>query len=315
VKKKTIKKPYRVRNWSDYNRSLIKRGSLTVWIDDDAAKSWLDHSRTGRRGAPRIYSDAAIQTILILKSVYHLPLRAAQGFGQSIFEMMSIGLPIPDYTTTWRRSRSLEVFKRKRKAEESLHLVIDSSGLKVFGEGEWKTRQHGYSKRRTWRKLHLGIDESTGEIVTAVMTGNDVSDGEVIGDLLDQVDGEITQVSADGAYDHRDCYKAIRNRGATAVIPPRSGARIWQHGNNKGERLCRDQNLRRCRKVGRAKWKRESGYHRRSKAENAFFRYKTIIGSSLKARKFTNQATEAFIGCLILNKMMGMGAADSYVVA
>jgi hypothetical protein len=201
-----------------------------------------------------------------------------------------------------------------RKAEESLHLVIDSSGLKVFGEGEWKVRQHGYSQRRTWRKLHLGIDESSGEIVTAVMTGNDVSDGEVIEDLLDQVEGEISQVSADGAYDHKDCYIAIRNRGATATIPPRSGARIWQHGNSKGERLCRDENLRRCRKDGRAKWKKESGYHRRSKAENSFFRYKTIIGSTLRARKFANQATEAFIGCLILNKMLETGRPDSYVI-
>jgi IS5 family transposase len=278
-------------------------------------KIWLEHRRTGRRRAPRKYSDAAIQTILVLRSVYHLPLRAAQGFAQSIFEILGIGLPIPDYTTTWRRSANLVVSKRVRKAEESLHLVIDSSGLKVFGEGEWKVRQHGYSQRRTWRKLHIGIDESTGEIVTAVITGNDVSDGEVIEDLLDQVDGKITQVSADGAYDHRDCYGAIRNRGATAVIPPRSGARIWQHGNAKGERLCRDQNLRRCRKVGRTKWKQESGYHRRSKAENAFFRYKTIIGPTLRAKKFTNQATEAFIGCLVLNRMMEIGAPDSYAVA
>jgi IS5 family transposase len=192
--------------------------------------------------------------------------------------------------------------------------VIDSSGLKVFGEGEWKTRQHGYGKRRTWRKLHLGIDEATGEIVAAVVTTNNVSDGEVIEDLLEQVEETIDQVSADGAYDQKGCYKAIRNRGATAAIPPRSGARIWQHGNTKGERLNRDENLRRCRAVGRAKWKEESGYHRRSKAENGFFRYKTIIGDRLRSRKFANQATEIFTACMVLNKMAGLGMPESYEV-
>lgn len=314
MKKKTIKKPYRVRNWSEYNRSLVKRGSLTIWVDEDAVKSWLEQERSGKRGAPRLYSDAAIRTILILRTVYHLPLRAAQGFAQSIFDLMGIELPIPDYTTTWRRSENLEMPELKRKKDEALHLVIDSSGLKVFGEGEWKVRQHGYSKRRTWRKLHIGVDESTGEIVTAVITSNNVSDGEVIEDLLNQVEGQIGQVSADGAYDHRDCYNSIRNRGATAAIPPRSGARIWQHGNSKGEGLSRDENLRRCRQVGRAKWKEEIGYHRRSKAENAFFRYKTIIGSRLRSKKFANQATETFIGCLILNKMTELGMPESYPV-
>lgn len=314
MKKKTIKKPYRVRNWSEYNRSLVKRGSLTIWVDEHAVKSWLEQERTGKRGAPRLYSDAAIRTILILRTVYHLPLRAAQGFAESIFDLMGIELPIPDYTTTWRRSENLEMPQPKRKNEEALHLVIDSSGLKVFGEGEWKVRQHGYSKRRTWRKLHIGIDESTGEIVTAVITSNNVSDGEVIEDLLNQVEGKIGQVSADGGYDHRDCYKSIHNRGATAAIPPRSGARIWQHGNTKGERLSRDENLRRCRQVGRAKWKEEIGYHRRSKVENVFFRYKTIIGSKLRSKKFANQATETSIGCLILNKTTELGMPESYLV-
>ena len=314
MKKKGIKTQYRVRNWSDYNRSLVNRGSLTIWVDEDAIKSWIEHKRSGKRGAPRLYSDVAILTILVLKSVYHLPFRAAQGFAESIFELMGIELPVPNYTVTCRRSKGLQVPGLARKRDEALHVVIDSSGMKVFGEGEWKVRQHGYSKRRTWRKLHLGIDEGTGEIVAAVVTTNNVSDCEVIEDLLDQVEGEVSQVSADGAYDKKGCYQAIRNRGATAAIPPRSGARIWQHGNTKAERLNRDENLRRCRAVGRAKWKEESGYHRRSKAENGFFRYKTIIGDKLRSRKFANQATEMFVGCLVLNKMTELGMPESYPV-
>lgn len=156
------------------------------------------------------------------------------------------------------------------------HVVLDSTGVKVYGEGEWKTRQHGVRKRRTWRKLHLGVDEATGEILAVVVTGNDTHDGEVLAELLDQIDGESGQVTTDGAYDHRPCYDKITEREAKAVIPPRKDANIWRHGNCKAPPHPRDENLRYIRKHGRKKWKRDSHYHRRSLAETTMFRLKAI---------------------------------------
>src|SRR5205085_1447229 len=131
------------------------------------------------------------------------------------------------------------------------------------------------SKRRTWRKLHLGADETTGEIVAAVVTTNNVADSQVLAEMLEQAEDELEQVSGDGSYDKRSCYEAIRKRQAKAAIPPQRNAKIWQHGNSKQERLIRDENLRRIRQVGRKAWKHEVGYHRRSLAETQMYRVKT----------------------------------------
>ena len=197
---------------------------------------------------------------------------------------------------------------------KAVHVVVDSTGVKVYGEGEWKVRQHKASKRRTWRKLHLGVDEASGEILAAVVSSNDLSDGDALPDILDGIDGEIEQVSADGAYDQRKCYDAIHRRQAKATIPPRKGAKIWQHGNSKAERHNRDENLRRIRKVGRKTWKHESGYHRRSLAETTMFRFKTIFGGKLRSRKFENQAVELFLQCAALNRMIQVGKPVSVPV-
>jgi hypothetical protein len=184
---------------------------------------------------------------------------------------------VPCYTTLCRRRCSLEVALPRRRKSEPLHVVVDSTGVKVYGEGEWEVRQHGYTRRRTWRKLHLGVDEATHEFVAAVVTTNDFKDSQLLEDLIEQVEGEISQVSADGAYDSRDCYDAIRAGGARAAIPPRKRARIRHHGNTRGERHIRDENLRAIRRKGRREWKRESNYHRRSLAETAVFRVKMIF--------------------------------------
>jgi Transposase DDE domain. len=197
---------------------------------------------------------------------------------------------------------------------EAIHIVVDSTGLKVYGEGEWKVRQHGYTKRRTWRKLHLAVDESSAQIEAVVVTTNSIDDGDVLGDLLDQVGGEIKQVSGDGLYDKRKCYKVIEKREAVAAIPLRRGARIWQYRNSAKKPLARDENLRRVRKVGRKKWKQEVGYHRRSLAETAFYRIKTIFGDRLSARGFGAQSCEVFIRCAALNRMTQLGMPDSYIM-
>ena len=203
----------------------------------------------------------------------------------------------------------------RRPKGEPLHVVVDSTGLKVYGEGEWKVRQHGWSRRRTWRKLHVGVDEATGEFVAVVASTNSFKDSQLLPDLLEQVEDEISQVSADGAYDSRNCYDAIRHRGARAAIPPQKRARIWRHGNTKAERHIRDENLRAIRRRGRAAWKRESGYHRRSLAETAVFRVKMIFGQRVSARSFDGQAAQLLVRCATLNRMTHLGMPDSYQLA
>jgi Transposase DDE domain. len=314
VKTKKTKQSYRLRNWKHYNAALVQRGSLTLWVSDDLLTAWRNTEKTGKRGKPRTYSDTAVLCMATLKEVYHLPLRATQGLMLSITKLLGLDLPVMDYSQLSRRCATLEVVLPRRQKNEPLHMVVDSTGVKVFGEGEWKVRQHGYSKRRTWRKLHLGADETTGEIVAAVVTTNNVADSQVVEDLLEQVDEEIKQVSGDGAYDKRNCYKAIGKRKAKAAIPPRRNAKIWQHGNSKAERLIRDENLRRIRKVGRKQWKQEVDYHRRSLAETQMFRVKTIFGGRVSARQFAGQATQVLVRCAALNTMTHLGMPDSYAV-
>ena len=226
---------------------------------------------------------------------------------------MSVELQLPHYSTLSRRAKRLNIALSVPPTQGSRHVVIDSTGIKVYGEGEWKTRKHGISKRRTWIKLHLGIDEETGEILAAVVTPNSTGDGEVLGELLDEIDDDIEQVSADGAYDCGYVYDYIDDRDATAAIPPRKDAKIWFHGNRKGPAHPRDENLRRIRKVGRSAWKEEIGYHRRSLAETTMFRFKTAFGGKLSSRKLTRQANELKVQCLVLNRMIQVAKPDSYV--
>ena len=200
------------------------------------------------------------------------------------------------------------------KKNDGIHLVVDSTGLKIYGEGEWKVRIHGASRRRTWRKLHIGVDESTGDIVVSALSTADVSDGELLPEMLRSVDGPVTKVSGDGSYDHKKVYAAIAVLGAEALIPPRRRARIWHHGNSRDAPLERDKHLRRIRQVGRKRWKLESGYSRRSLAETAFSRFKRFFGDRLHARDFDNQATEAFLGLRALNIMTAVGMPHSYPV-
>jgi hypothetical protein len=309
-----MKPEYRIRNWSEYNAGLKQRGSLTFWLEESVLEQWVVEELSGKPGASVLYSDLAIQTMATLKAVYRLAVRQCQGFVESIFELMGIDLPVPDHSTLSRRVGQLSIELPVVPKEGDRHVVVDSTGVKVYGEGEWKTRQHGVSKRRTWRKLHVGVDEATGEILAAVVTSNDYHDGEVLNDVLAAIDEPIRQVSTDGAYDHRHCYDEIDAKGAKAVIPPRKDAKIWQHGNRKAKPHPRDENLRSIRKQGRKRWKRDSGYHRRSIAETTMFRFKTIFGGNLSARQLDNQAVELFIKCVALNRMIQIAKPDSYQV-
>ncbi len=312
---KKKKQAYRLRNWNQYNKALVERGSLSVWVSEDVLSTWHNRARTGKRGKPTCYTDTAILCMATLEEVYGLPLRATEGLTRSIIKRLGVELSVPCYTTLSRRRRSLEVEMPRLKKSGPLHLVVDSTGIKVYGEGEWKVRQHGYTRRRTWRKLHLGVDEATLEFVAVVVSTNSFKDSQLLPDLLEQVPDELSQVSADGAYDSRNCYDAIREREARAAIPPQKRARIWQHGNTKAERHLRDENLRAIRKKGRREWKRESGYHRRSLAETQVFRVKTIFGGRVSARSFSGQAAQMLVRCATLNRMTHLGMPDSFKVA
>lgn len=312
--KKKTKHTYRLRNWKEYNKALVERGSLTLWVSEDVLSAWHNRTRSGKRGKTAFYTDTAILCMATLEEVYHLPLRATEGLTRSVVRLLGVELSVPDYTTLCRRRRSLEVALPRRRSSEPLHLVVDSTGIKVYGEGEWKVRQHGWTRRRTWRKLHVGVDEATGEIRAAVVSTNNFGDGQVLPDLLAQIESQLSQVTGDGGYDDRQCYETIAERGARAVIPPQKGARIWRHGNRKAERHARDENVRSIRRHGRAKWKRESQYHRRSLAETTMFRLKMIFGERVAARSFDGQAAQMLVRCAVLNRMTHLGMPQSYVV-
>jgi hypothetical protein len=306
---------YRVKNWSDYDKALVQRGSITFWMSDDFEEKWMNAGKK-QRGSQFDYSDQAILVMLTVKEVFHLTNRGVEGFVRSLFQMMKINLHVPDHSTLSRRGKDLKV-KLPKKARQNLNIVMDSTGLKIYGEGEWKVRQHGVSKRRTWRKLHIGANPEDGEIQAVLLTENSVSDDAAVKGLLEQIEHEIVKFAADGAYDKRKVYDSLNahSPAVTILIPPRKNARIWKHGNTKAERLKRDENLRSIRKHGRKEWKKESGYHVRSLAETAMFRLKTIFGDELSARLLETQTTQALVRCAALNKMTRLGMPQSYKVA
>jgi Transposase DDE domain len=346
VRTKPKPKPrYRLRNWREYNAALVRRGSLTLWCDEAAAAGWVNRERTGRRGRSPTYTALAVGVMLTLKAVYRLPLRATVGLVRSVLTLLGhTELPVAHPSTLSRRARRLAVALPVRPAAGPLHLVVDTTGLKLYGEGEWKVRQHGWTRRRTWRKLHLGVDEATGELHAVAVTEPRVGDGQHLPALLAQVAAPLTQVTGDGGYDTRGAYDAVaaRPEHPRAVFPPprerrvgqrvrrerrrpagwqrqrrRSAAyrlRIRQHGNAKAPPLDRDEHVRAIRRVGRTRWKQQSGYHRRSLAETAVFRFKRVGGAHLSARLPATQTTEVRIRAAALNRMTHLGMPDSYAV-
>jgi hypothetical protein len=306
---------YRVKNWSEYDKALVQRGSITFWLSEGFEKNWR-HSGEKQRGSQFDYSDQAILVMLTVKEVFHLTNRQTEGFMRSLFAMLKVALPVPDHSTLSKRGKDLKV-NMPKKTNQSLDIVMDSTGLKIYGEGEWKVRQHGVSKRRTWRKLHVGANPEDGEIQAALLTENSVSDDQAVEALLAQIEQEIDKFAADGAYDKRKVYDCLNAHSpdVNILIPPRKNARIWKHGNVKAQRLKRDENLRSIRKDGRKEWKKKSGYHIRSLAETAMFRLKTIFGDELSARLIETQTTQALIRCAALNKMTHLGMPQAYKVA
>lgn len=305
---------YRVRNWPEYDQALVQRGSITIWLSDDLETTWR-YVGEKQCGSQFEYSDEAITIMLTVKNVFHLPNRATEGFVRSNFARLKVNLPVPDHTTLSRRGKDLEV-RLPKKASRHMDIVMDSTGLKIYGEGEWKVRTHGKSKRRTWRKLHIGADPASGEIEAVELTENSVDDAKMVEPLLQQIDQPIDHVAGDGSYDKRKVYDSLNRHApeAEVLIPPRKNAHIWQHGNTQAERLKRDENLRAVRKLGRKAWKENSGYHMRSLAETTMFRFKIIFGDRLSTRLLQTQTTQAKICCAALNRMTHLGMPVSYKV-
>ncbi len=302
---------YKINNWPEYNRSLVNRGNITLWFSPEVSQSWKSSKKHRGRGRPQEYSDAAIECCLAIRTLYRLPLRATQGFFEGICALLSLDLKIPNYTLLSKRG-SLEKMKLNAlESKEPINVVLDSTGLKIYGEGEWKTRTHGKSKRRGWKKLHLGVNSDTHEIIGFDLTDDKTHDCKVTDTLLADID--LANVCADGAYDNKQSYDAITDRGGTPLIPPRSGACLNEKPKTNGD-VMRNHNILACHAMGRKSWKVGSGYHRRSLAETAMFRVKKIFGGSLASRKHENQVTEALLMARLLNKMTHLGMPNSYRV-
>lgn len=288
---------YKTTNWSAYNEALRRRGSLTVWFDPDMVRK---PPPTRKRGRQLSFSDAAIQTCLTMKVLFGMPLRQTTGFVESLLRSAELEWPVPDFSTLCRRQRKLNVAIPYCGGEGPLKLLIDSTGIKAEGEGEWSARKHGGTKRRIWRKIHIGIDEETLEVRAVEITGTNIGDPPILPELLDQIEADqgIASVTADGAYDTRKCHEAIAARNAAAVIPPRKNAKPWKPTNPGA--VARKEALRASKYLGRAIWRRWSGYHRRSRVESKMNCIK-LLGQSLMARDFERQVAELQVRIAVLN--------------
>jgi hypothetical protein len=300
---KIPKARYRVTNWPQYDAALVRRGDLTIWVTQEAVAAWHAPA-SGQRGGQPIYSDIAIETGLALRLVLHQPLRQMEGALRSIAQMLGVDLRIPDHTTFSRRGGGLMILPKRLEQDEPLHLLIDSTGIKIYGEGEWLDQKHGVRSSRRWRKLHLGVDANTHEIVAVDLTPDDVGDVSVVPHLLNQIEGPVASVTADGAFDGQSVYDAVAERHPEAgvIVPPRTTAVASERTPTQ-----RDQHLRTIAQHGRIAWQRLSGYSRRSLVETAMYRYKSIIGRRLHARTLPNQKTEAKVGGNVLNRMTSLG--------
>jgi transposase len=299
---------YKVTNWREYNESLVRRGDITFWFDEEVLAAWEHDNSEWKVGRPYTYSDRAIEVLLTLRELFRLPYRQTEGLGRSLAALMEANIAIPDFTSLQKRAAKLKIAVNVASLPQGpLHVAVDSSGVKVYGEGEWKVRLHGVERRRTWRKLHLAIDTQTQEIAAHVLTTNHVGDSGQVRPLLDQITQRIEKFLGDGGYDHWKVYALLAQQQIEPIISLRENASIRQHGNCAASRLPRDENLRQIRRLGRRAWKRHVGYHRRSLVETAFWRFKRAFGDTFKNRHLDNQQTETAIRCKLLNHFTHLG--------
>jgi len=310
-----IPKPrYRVTNWAEYDASLKRRGSLTVWFTDEAIQAWRAEPRTTPGGQPH-YSALAITTALTMRMVFGLGLRQTEGLIGSIIGLLGLDLAVPDHSTLSRRTKTLEVPLPRRAAPGPLHLLVDSTGLKLGGAGEWLIEKHGTSRRRPWRKLHIGVDADSGEIVAVEVTRKDVDDAAMAGALLGQIADPIASFIADGLYDRDRVSQAVAERhpNAAVIVPPRGGAVASASADTTPTQ--RDRHLRMIAERGRMAWQKASGYDLRAKVEATIGRYKRVIGDALRSRTDETEATEVALAAAALNRMLGLGRPNYVRIA
>ena len=318
------KTAYRVKNWPEYEKSLRNRGDITVWFSQDAIEAWTAQ-KNGKRGGQPVYSDIAIETSLTLRLVFHLPLRQTEGFLGSMFRLMSLDLPCPDHTTLSRRNRTVDVQRNIDGLPDGpVCFIVDGTGLKVCGQGEWHSRKHGEKRRKRWKKLHIGVDDN-GWIMASKVTEGCEQDPSQVPDLLDQVDREMSSKTpvgrlrpgcfvGDGIYDREPVYEAVCRHSprASMIVPPRKDAVLSK--DSTWILSQRNQHISKIEKIGRSDWRRGSGYYLQSHVENAIYRFKRIIGGRLRSKHAEAQEREALIGCSILNRMLEIGRPISYRV-
>lgn len=301
---------YIIRNWSQYNRALVQRGSITIWFSPEAIEKWLAE-KEGKRGRPKKYSDDAILCALMIKAVYHLPFRALEGFLVSMVTTLGISLPIPNYTRICRRAKELGQEIKKLSPKRPTDLVFDSTGLKVYGEGEWKVRKHGASKRRTWKKIHLAVCPDSHDIILADMTGNETADCTALPKMQKHLPKSVKRGFGDGAYDKSSCYQMFYEQGIEPIIPPQKNARI-KNQESKPWMKSRNDAIKQIAGLGNDEdakklWKKLKDYHRRSISETAMYRLKILFGGSLVCREEPYQKAELFAKCLVINCMNSLG--------
>lgn len=309
------KKKFKLTNWAAYDASLRQRGSLTVWVTEEAIAAWTAEPRT-TRGGQCAYSSLAILTALTLRAVFRLALRQTEGLIGSVIDLLGLDLAVPDHSTLSRRAETLDVPRPRSSAgAEPVHLLVDSTGLTLCGAGEWLLEKHGTKVRRSWRKLHLGIDAVTGKIVASLLTTKDVDDGSQVGSLLDQIPDPVASFTGDGAYDQEGVTSSVtaRHPEAAIIVPPRTTAVLSDTAETAPTQ--RDRHLQHIAKHGRMAWQKASGYSRRAKAETGISRFKQVIGDGLRSHTDERQVAEVGVAVHVLNRMLELGRPNSVRIA
>jgi hypothetical protein len=301
---------YRVTNWAEYDAGLRQRGSLTVWFSEEAIAAWRAEPRITRGGQAH-YSALAIRTALTLRAVFRLALRQTEGLIGSILKLLGLDLAVPDHSTLSRRAETLEVPRPCASSGGPVHLLVDSTGLRLCGPGEWLIEKHGTRRRRDWRKLHIGVDAGTGQIFASELTSSDIDDGSQVEPLLDQITGPLASFIGDGAYDQAGIYGTVAERhpDADVIVPPRSTA--VPSDMTEGTPTQRDRHLQSITEHGRLGWQKRSGYNRRALVETAISRLKRVIEDALRSRTDRRRATEVNVAVHALNRMLTFGRPKS----
>lgn len=291
------------RDWSNYNKSLINRGNIFLWVSPEALKEWKAKKRKCKLGRPYKFSDTSITTAATLRYVFNLSLRTCQGFLRALFQMLKIELDVPCYTQVCKRMKKIELPSHLLQRKKIRHVVIDCTGLKIYGEGEWKVKKHGVGGRRTWKKLHLAIDEKTQEIVFADITSEHVHDTNFVPEILKHRKG-VKRILMDGAADSSLLHRLAKEAGVELLTPPPKNAR------QRKEPWLKERNARGLEILGlggdkhaRSLWAKLTGYNKRVTVESAIAKWKKLFGQFLRSRRLESQRLEVSLKSLIINKL------------